>query len=95
MKEINIKHMNSLHSDALRSLDFYQQDIKILRNRLEEITADYTSREVAVKIEHFQNQFLIQQNNIDELKHKLHQNLRNIQNQVKESAGFISQTSAA
>ncbi len=45
MKEINIKHMNSLHNDALRSLDFYQQDIKILRNRLEEISADYTSRE--------------------------------------------------
>jgi hypothetical protein len=95
MKEINIKHMNSLHSDALRSLDFYKQDIKILRNRLEEITADYTSREVAVMIEHFQNQFLIQQYNIDELKHKLHDNLSNIQNQVMEYAGFISETSSA
>ena len=95
MKEINIKHMNSLHSDALKSLDFYKQDIKILRNRLEEITADYTSREVAVMIEHSQNQFLIQQNNIDELKHKLHQNLSNIQNQVMEYAGFISETSSA
>jgi hypothetical protein len=95
MKEINIKHINSLHSDALRSLDFYKQDIKILRDRLEEIAADNTGREVSVKIEYFQNQFLIQQNNIDELKHKLHENLSNIQNQVKESAGFISQTSAA
>ena len=87
--------MNSLHSDALRSLDFYKQDIKILRNRLEEITADNTRREVAVMIEHFQNQFLIQQNNIDELKHKLHDNLSNIQNQVMEYAGFISETSSA
>jgi hypothetical protein len=95
MKEINIKHMNSLHSDALRSLDFYKQDIKILRNRLEEITADNTRREVAVMIEHFQSQFLIQQNNIDELKHKLHDNLSNIQNQVMEYAGFISETSSA
>jgi len=95
MKEINIKHIYSLHSDALRSLDFYKQDIKILRNRLEEITADNTRREVAVMIEHFQNQFLIQQNNIDELKHKLHDNLSNIQNQVMEYAGFISETSSA
>ena len=95
MKEINIKHINSLHSDALRSLDFYKQDIKILKSRLEEIAADNTGREVAVKVEYFQNQFLIQQNNIDELKHKLHENLSNIQNQVKESAGFISQASAA
>jgi len=95
MKEINIKHINNLHSDALRSLDFYRQDVGILRNRLEEIAADNTGHEVAIKVEYFQNQFLIQQNNIDELKHKIHENLSNIQNQVKESAGFISQTSAA
>jgi hypothetical protein len=95
MKEINIKHINSLHIDALSSLDFYKQDIKILKNRLEEIAADNTGREVSVKIEYFQNQFLIQQNNIDELKHKLHENLSNIQNQVQESAGFISETSSA
>lgn len=95
MKEINIKHINNLHSDALRSLDFYKQEITILTKRLEEIAADNTGHEATEKVEHFQNQFLIQHNNIDELKHRMHENLNKIENQVKDSAGFISQSSAA
>lgn len=95
MKEINIKHINNLHTDALRSLDFYKQELSILTKRLEEIASDNTGQEVAEKVEHFQNQFLIQKNNVDELKHSMHQNLSKIENQVKESAGFISQSSAA
>jgi len=60
MKEINIKHIHNLHTDALRNMDFYKQEIAILTNRLEEIAADNTGHEVAGKVEHFQNQFLIQ-----------------------------------
>ncbi len=95
MKEINIKHITNLHSDALRALDFYKQDIMILRRRLEEIAADNTGHEVAVKVEYFQNQFLIQSNNIDELKHNLNQNLAKVEEQVKASAGFLDQSVAA
>jgi len=95
MKEINIKHITNLHSDALRALDFYKQDILILRRRLEEIAADNTGHEVAVKVEYFQNQFLIQSNNIDELKHNLNQNLAKVEEQVKASAGFLDQSVAA
>ncbi|MDP3469750.1 MAG: hypothetical protein Q8S11_15520 [Daejeonella sp.] len=94
MKEINIKHINNLHTDALRSLDFYKQEISILTKRLEELAANNTGLEVAVKIEYFQNQFLIQHNNIDELKHNIHENLKKIENQVKEFAGFITEASA-
>ena len=95
MKEINIKHINNLHSDALRSLDFYKQEITILTKRLEEVAADNTGHEVAEKVEYFQNQFLIQRNNIDDLKHRIHENLNGIEDQIKESAGFISKASAA
>jgi len=94
MKEINIKHINNLHTDALRSLDFYKQEISILTKRLEELATNNTGFEVAVKIEYFQNQFLIQHNNIDELKHNIHENLKKIENQVKEFAGFITEASA-
>jgi len=94
MKEINIKHISNLHSDALRGLDFYKQEIVILKKRLEEIAADNTGHEVAESIEHFQNQFLIQGNNIDELKHRINENIKAIENQVKNSAGFLDQNSA-
>ena len=94
MKEINIKHISNLHSDALRGLDFYKQEIGILKKRLEEIAADNTGHEVAERIEHFQNQFLIQINNIDDLKHRINENIKEIENQVKNSAGFVDQKSA-
>jgi hypothetical protein len=94
MKEINIKHISNLHSDALRGLDFYKQEIGILKKRLEEIAADNTGHEVAESIERFQNQFLIQINNIDDLKHRINENIKAIENQVKNSAGFVDQKSA-
>ena len=93
MKEINIKHISNLHSDALRGLEFYEQELAIMQKRLEEIAGDNTGNEVSVNIEHFQNQFLIQNNNIDELKHKIKQNLKTIESQVMSSAGFVDQDS--
>ncbi len=92
MKEVNIRNIANLHTDALRALDFYKQDILILKKRLEEIAADNTGREVAEQVEYFQNQFLIQSNNIDELKHNLNQNLTKIEDQVRDSAGFLEQS---
>lgn len=91
MNEINIKHVSNLHSDAVRNLEFYEQELIILQKRLEEIAKDNTGHEVAVNIERFQNQFLIQNNNIDELKHKIRENLKNIEQQVMSSAGFVDQ----
>ncbi|MFM7300624.1 MAG: hypothetical protein ACKO1R_05725 [Crocinitomicaceae bacterium] len=40
------------------------------------MTSKNTDKEVLKQVEHFQNQFIIQRNNIDELKHtiKIHEN---------------------
>ncbi len=89
MKEINIKHITNLHSDALRGLDFYKQEITILKKRLEEIAADNTGQEAAERVEYFQNQFLIQNNNIDELKHGIHENIQNLEDQIRQSGAYV------
>ena len=39
-----------------------------MQKRIEEIAYKNTAKEVKIKIEHFQNQLLIQKNNIDALK---------------------------
>ncbi len=64
------------HLDYLNRLEFYTEEIAILKERLSEVTAKNTDKEVLKKVEHFQNQFIIQRNNIDELKHtiKIHEN---------------------
>lgn len=80
-------------SDSLRVLEFYEQELEIIQKRLEEIAGDNTGNEVSVNNGHFQNQFLIQNNNIDELKHKIKQNLKIIESQIMTSVGFVDQDS--
>lgn len=94
MKELNIKHITNLHSDALRGLDFYKQEITILKKRLEEIAADNTGHEAAERVEYFQNQFLIQNNNIDELKHGIHENIQNVEDQIRQSGAYVKVNTA-
>ncbi|MFM7472561.1 MAG: hypothetical protein ACKO00_01420, partial [Crocinitomicaceae bacterium] len=64
------------HLDYLNRLEFYTEEIAILKERLSEVTLKNTDKEVLKQVEHFQNQFIIQRNNIDELKHtiKIHEN---------------------
>lgn len=59
------------HSQWLNKLSFYKDEISIMQNRLEEIAQKNNSKEIRMQIEHFQNQFIIQQSNIDKLKHHI------------------------
>jgi hypothetical protein len=95
MKQINIKHISNLHNDALRGLDFYEQELTILKGRLEEIAGGNTNDEAAIGVEHFQNQFIIQQERIDELRHALHENHKRIESELLQTAGFAEQDAVA
>jgi predicted nucleic acid-binding Zn-ribbon protein len=44
-----------------------------LEIRLVEIVKKNNSKEVMAGVEHFQNQFIVQRNNIDELQHSIHE----------------------
>jgi hypothetical protein len=95
MKEINIKHITDLHNDALRGLEFYNQELTILQERLDEIAANNSNVEVLEKVDHFQNQFIIHQRCIDELKHDLHKNLKHIEEEVSVTSGFFGESKFA
>ncbi|HXD93671.1 MAG TPA: hypothetical protein VNX01_10685 [Bacteroidia bacterium] len=56
------------HTEWLNKLSFYVDEISVMQKRIEEIAQKNTAKEVKIKIEHFQNQLLIQKNNIDALK---------------------------
>lgn len=62
------------NQDWLKRLDFYKEEIQILRERLEELTRKNTDAQFLKSVEHFQNQFLIQRNHIDELSHDIRLN---------------------
>lgn len=91
MKKINVKHVQNLHDEALRGLQFYKEEMNILQHRLEEITKDNTNIEVMRNIEHFQNQLIIQRNNMDELRHTINEHLGLITHQLEKTSYFVSE----
>jgi hypothetical protein len=59
------------NQDWLKRLDFYKEDLSILRERLDEVTSKNNHVDFLKSVEHFQNQFIIQRNHIDELAHQI------------------------
>lgn len=57
------------NKEWISKLTFYTDEIKILTGRLEELASKNTTNKVLAELEHFQNQLIIQRNNIDEILH--------------------------
>ncbi|WP_293741971.1 hypothetical protein [uncultured Pedobacter sp.] len=92
MKKISIKHLNNVHVDSIRGLDFYAETLEILRERLNEIAKANTGKETMIGIEHFQNLFIIHQEKIEVLKHRLLKNIEMLAGEIKDTKGFIEQS---
>lgn len=92
---INIKHIKNLNNEGLRGIAFYQQELGILQERLQEVAGDNTAREVQEKVEHFQNQFLIHGNWLEELKHDIHANDEDIEAELLLTGTMVSEAAAA
>ena len=68
------KTIYDLHEDHkiwLNKLAFYKDDLAIMKNRISEIASKNTSNEVLAQVEHFQNQLIVQKENIDTLHHEI------------------------
>jgi hypothetical protein len=73
--EKTVAMLHNEHKEWLNILSFYKDDLKVFKNRLVETAHKNTSNEYNKGLEHFQNQIIIQQEQIDLLKHaiKLHE----------------------
>ncbi len=80
----------SLHLEYqlwIRELSFYKESIKIFEKHLELLINRNTGKAIRAKIEHFQNQFILQKEVIDELKHRLNSSEKQLADFVYEMAG--------
>ena len=59
------------HKVWRNEIAFYKMEIKIFQERLEEITKKNTGNDIHEQIEQFQNRFIIQNNEMDILVHKI------------------------
>ena len=72
-----------------RVIDFYFEELALFNERLTEVAGKNNKPAVTGAIEHFQNQFIIQRENIDELKHSIHEHAAKVAEDIKEHAGKI------
>lgn len=78
----NIFDQHSENQNWLKSLEFYKEEISILNKRLQEVTGKNNAPDFLKEVEHYQNQFIVQRNNIDELAHSIKMNEKQIEKEV-------------
>lgn len=86
-------HQN-LNNDVLRGITFYKQELSILQERLEEIAKDNTADEVQENVEHFQNQLIIHENQLNQLRHDIRANDEAIEAELLATETFVSDSTA-
>ncbi len=86
----HFSHVANEHREWLRGIEFYQYEIDVLKKRLAEVSQDYTQSEVKAQVEHFENQFHIQLNNLSELKGYVKKHERHIDKDIEDHAQHLS-----
>jgi hypothetical protein len=90
MSYINVIHLGIEPHEWLSALDFYEKDLLILDARLLEVSGKNTGKEAAIELEHFQNQFSIQRQNIRDLKHRIKANNKVAASQAQRHVSHVS-----
>jgi hypothetical protein len=89
MSYINVLKVGTDHTIWMRGLEFYKNEIDILQKRLLEVAGKNTAEPVMKGVEHFQNQFIIQQKNINDLRHAVKNYVKQLGNDSAYHAGHV------
>jgi uncharacterized protein (DUF342 family) len=84
--------VTSEKSSWLRGLEFYQDEIKIMRKRLGELSYANTSPELKRKVEQFQNQFAVHEEHLKKLKHSVNNHAKHISIDLENHHGQLERT---
>lgn len=78
-----IYNQHSENTELMEKLFFYKDEIRIMQEKIAEVAAKNSSKDVLAQIEHFQNQLIVQRNNIDMIKHDVSKNERTLIDNLK------------
>lgn len=95
MSYISVSHCGNEHQIWLKSMDFYDEELDVLEGRLIEIVKKNNRQEAMAGVEHFQNQFIVQRNNIDELKHSINEHSGRVAADVQTHLGKMENSMIA
>jgi hypothetical protein len=91
MRYTNASLLNYEHFDWLKAIDFYKDDLSVLQKRLAEVAFKNTGKEVMADVEHFQNQIIVQRNNLEELSHGIYEHIHHVVEDSRVHAGRVAQ----
>lgn len=83
--QIALVELHGEHKEWLNKLLFYNDDLKIMQSRLNEIASKNNHQDVLVFVEKFENQFKIQKEQIDILNHVIKQHMIHIEESIKNN----------
>ncbi len=84
MSYTTVSYCGNDHQEWLKGVEFYDTDLDTLEKRLMEIVSKNNTRDAMAGIEHFQNQFIVQRNNIDELRHSINEHAGKVAHGVQK-----------
>lgn len=91
MSYVNILRAGTDHTIWMKGLEFYRDELDLMSKRLLDVSGKNTSVDATKGVEHFQNQFMIQQKNISDLKHEVKNFVKGMSNDAKEHSGHIDE----
>ncbi|MBI3519170.1 MAG: hypothetical protein HY062_07410 [Bacteroidetes bacterium] len=86
MKTEKIYTQHEENKEWASKLAFYKDEIRIMENRLAEIAQKNTSKEILAQTERFQNQLIIQKNQIDEISHLINLDNDTINREINKNS---------
>lgn len=85
METKGIYQLHEEHTQWLNNLTFYKDEMAIMQNRIAEVATKNNSQDVLKQIEHFQNQLIIQKEQMDILSHEIREHESGLVNEVKKN----------
>lgn len=79
------------HKQWRRELFFWEDELRSFNNRLSELVSRWTKKDVLSQLEHYQNQFAIHENTINELQDYINQHETNIAEHTKKGEDVLNQ----
>lgn len=85
MEKKLVYDLHAEHIQWINKMLFYKDEMIVMQNRLSEVAAKNTDREVQAMVEHFQNQLIVQNEQADILKHTIKQYENTIEYHLEKS----------
>jgi hypothetical protein len=79
------------HKQWRRELFFWEDELRSFNNRLNELVLRWTKKDVLAQLEHYQNQFTIHENTINELQDHINLHEKNISEHTKKGDDVLNQ----